>query len=348
MTHSARQRNTFFSFFLCILLTGGVLGGSQPGKAQGQWVQTDSAIHRAVRSMTTLQREDGAICDTLNPLFSVWETILAATALLEHRRDKPNPELQKALVYLKQLENAEGLICHNEKCKSTYCLETSAFYFSLLRKTGDSLQVAGRLPFLLNLQKPEGDWDIGNPDVNERRNFPSVTAFVVSLLGETNQGYKSQQDGLAWLVRQQNLEGHWGAAWEYYGCTAYALWAGMKAFKGHAEPAIGQARERALQYIVSQQREDGRWDFDEVSSLKRISPELQTLFMLNALQEAGEQNHPALRKGIDYILKQQQVSGIWNGGYFPVPEQRYRKEEYVLATALAIMVLERSRKSDYR
>lgn len=348
MTHSVAGRNTCFRFFFCILLVCGIVGCALPAYSQGQMKKIDSTIQRAVHALSRLQRENGAICDTLNPLFSVWETILAATALSEQSNKAANRAVQKALVYLKPLEHPEGLICHNEKCKSRYCLETTAFYFSLLRKAGDSVNVGSRLPFLQSLQKYEGDWDIGNPDVNEIKNFPSVTAFVVSLLGEANQGRQSQQDGMAWLVRQQNQEGHWGASWEYYGCPAYALWAVMKAFKGHSESAVELAKDRALKYIVSQQREDGRWDFDEVSASKRISPELQTLFMLGALQEADEQNHPALRKGIDYILTQQQVTGMWNGGYFPVPDQRYRKEEYVLATALAIVVLNRARKLENR
>ena len=87
------------------------------------------ALAKATRFLSDIQRPDGAICDTVNSLFDTWETVLAATALYEIQGDTNHLILQKALAYLRRHENQAGLICHNKKCQSAYCLETTALYF---------------------------------------------------------------------------------------------------------------------------------------------------------------------------------------------------------------------------
>lgn len=319
-----------------------------PGNVDRQFseIEIKRAVKRAGIFLQNIQRKDGAICDTLNPLFNSWETILAATALLEIKADATDPVLQRSLSFLQLNENPDRLICHNQKCRMGYCLETSSLYFSLLLKTGDSAAVQERLKKIIPLQKNTGEWDIGNPDVRELKNFPSVTAFVLTLLCEAGKKTILMKPGYDWLLARQNDEGHWGYGWEYYGCPAYALWAAMKALKHIESPAAIVAKEKAVHYINSRQEENGSWLFIEPRYQKQTSSALQTTLMLLALQEAGEKGNPGIIKGVNFLLQQQTIKGNWDGGYFPVPSNQYTKEEYVLATSLAIIVLTSQLKGD--
>lgn len=93
--------------------------------------------------------------------------------------------------------------------------------------------------------------------------------------------------------------------------------------------------------MLSQQQPDGSWEFKDPARKRMPSRELQTALMLSALEAAGcRENEAAISKGIDFLLASQQPDGSWNGGYFPIDSERYKKEEYVFATARAIGVLE--------
>lgn len=298
------------------------------------------ALDKGVHFLQAIQREDGAICDTINPLFDTWETILAATSLYEIHRDTSDPTFKKAITYLKLNEDDAGLICHNRKCREAYCLETTAVYFLLLLKIGEEEVVRQRVDTILALQRPAGDWEIGNPDVREFKNFPSVTAFVLTLLSDLKMPALYQEAALDWLQKSQTPEGHWGYTWEYYDCPAYALWPVLKVLQEQETPGLVAARKKALSYILSQQQEDGSWEFTGTGLQKRPSKALQTALMLSALEAAGCREHEAaIEKGIDYLLANQQENGAWNGGYFPIDNTRYEKKEYIFATARTLSVL---------
>ncbi|MBL0016305.1 MAG: hypothetical protein IPP17_07630 [Bacteroidetes bacterium] len=48
---------------------------------------TEKALDQGVEFFASIQRADGAICDTVNPLFDIWETVEAATAIYAVRKD---------------------------------------------------------------------------------------------------------------------------------------------------------------------------------------------------------------------------------------------------------------------
>jgi squalene cyclase len=330
-----------YNFVRCLLLPAFFSIPFIPGDIyqQDPRLKTKKAIEKAGNFLQHIQRADGAICDTANPLFDSWETILAATALFNINPDTNAHVFKRSLSFLRMNENPDKLICHNQKCRAGYCLETTSLYFSLLLKTGDRANVQERLKKIISFQNETGEWEIGNPDVREQKDFPSVTAFVLAILGEAGKEPVLNEQAYDWLLGKQHNEGHWGYGWEYYGCPAYTLWASMKALKYNNSPAAISAKEKAIQYISSRQQENGSWHFIEPKYQKQTSPVLQTTFMLLALQEAGAGNWTVLNKGVNFLLQQQTENGNWDGGYFPIPSAQYIKEEYVLATSLAILVL---------
>jgi squalene cyclase len=104
--------------------------------------------------------------------------------------------------------------------------------------------------------------------------------------------------------------------------------------------AFQQAFEKAKAFVLSQQLPDGSWPVTEAGNTNHISAELQTAFMLTCLQpETDEVSKKAIEKGISYLLSKQLPSGAWEGGLFPIPGNRYKKYEYLIATALIYKLL---------
>jgi len=183
----------------------------------------ENALKKGKVFLLQVHRTDGAIRDTANPLFETWETILASRALFSLGMREGDSGFSKAIQFLRRNENDKGLVCHNRKCKNAYCLETSAAYFSLLIQMGKADSLKKGISSILPLEKASGQWAIGNPDVKEETEFPSVTAFVLNVLAESGQRPLFEEQSISWLLGMQIESAHWGSAWEYYVCPAYAF-----------------------------------------------------------------------------------------------------------------------------
>lgn len=301
------------------------------------------AIKNGTRFLKKIQRNDGAICDTLNPLFDTWETIMASHALYDIDKDTTESTFRKAMVYLHSNENSNGLICHNKKCKQGYCLETTVEYFLLLLKIGETEKVKNRLKAIQDLQKPTGEWEIGNPDVMEEKKFPSVTAFILQLFIKMGHAPAYQKEAYDWLLNKQNGQGHWGNTWEYYNCPAYALWPIMQINTPNKQ--FIAAKERANTYILKSQNKNGSWNYKDSTEDKGPSEQLQTALMIQALEtNHSVKNKEAINNGISFLVNKQNSNGSWDGGDFPIKSNRYTKKEYIFATALSLMTLNAKRK----
>lgn len=324
---------SFYYYFLLLILSFTFV------KCADEREKIPKAIDKAKNFLHQIQRKDGAICDTINPLFDTWETVLVAKVLAEWKSDSQDVVLEKAMAYLFLNENKNGLLCHNQKCKAAYCLETTSEYFLLLKHLQDTLTLKERISTLINLQKKEGNWEVGNPDVLEQKAFPSVTGFVLGILEEKDS--VARKKAVSWLISQQNAEGHWGNTWEYYDCPAYPLWVNLRALSHFSHSSATIATQKARDYILKSQEKDGCWNFKGSSNPKKPSPELQTALMLSALTYTNVAfTDSAFTKGIDFLLAHQQANGSWDGGYFPINNARYVKKEYIFATTRAMSVLQ--------
>lgn len=298
--------------------------------------ELDSAIVKSVRFLVNQQKANGEIRDSVNPLFNTWETILAAEALLEANDGKLTPAVLAALDYLKANESPEGWMCHNAKCHQLYCVETTASYFSLLIKAGRSLNSAGNVS-LVRLQQADGSWQVGNPDVRENKNYPSVTAFMLDMMQQNALKDSACTKGLCFLETSQNKEGHWGASWEYYNCPAYALWKAVPVLrKGERYEAL----KKSLNYIYSNQQRNGSWYYTDSPLAKQPSAVLQTALIVSGLKyETSPEAETAIKKAIAFLIEMQKPDGSWDGGFFPVQNVRYVKKEYIFATTRVLLVL---------
>jgi hypothetical protein len=296
-----------------------------------------AAITRGLDHLVAQQRDDGAIADRDNPLFETWETVLAARALIGSATPAHRDALAGAMRFIAGQHNAQQLLCHNRRCRAATCVETSAEYLHLLLDLGQSDGVRSRLPALRAHQQPDGRHRVANPDVREVLDFASVTAFVLSVATRAGAIEADDRRAWRWLRKRQQRDGSFGVAWEYYGSTGYAGWPAMQTVDAGAWRGASALRSRFLLHARATQQADGRWHATSADAAPAISDELATIFMLLALtQEDGD----ARARGVAWLRSRQRADGAWSGGWFPIPETRLRKREDVVATALAVLVLQ--------
>src|SRR6185369_1095133 len=151
-----------------------------------------------------------------------------------------------------------------------------------------------------------------------------VTARCISMLaqlGETVGSSKSVADGIAYLRRTQHAEGSWYGRWGMN--FIYGTWSVLCALNmagvRHDDPMI----RKAADWLASIQNEDGGWGEDAVSYRLDYkgweaapSTASQTAWALLALMAAGEVDHPAVARGVEYLIATQNKKGLWD-------EQRY-------------------------
>ena len=147
-----------------------------------------------------------------------------------------------------------------------------------------------------------------------------VTARCLSMLGqlgETAESSKAVADGVAYLRRTQLAEGSWYGRWGMH--YIYGTWSVLCALNAagvsHQDPMI----RRAVAWLVAVQNADGGWGEDAVSyrldyagMQQAPSTASQTAWALLGLMAAGEVDHPAVARGIGYLMATQAEKGLWD------------------------------------
>jgi squalene-hopene/tetraprenyl-beta-curcumene cyclase len=145
-----------------------------------------------------------------------------------------------------------------------------------------------------------------------------VTARCVSMLAQIGEGQSDAvARGVDYLRRTQHPEGSWYGRWGMN--YIYGTWSVLCALNAagidHAAPEF----RKAVAWLVKIQNPDGGWGEDG-SSYKldyrgyeqAPSTASQTAWALLGLMAAGEVDHPALARGIDYLSRQQGSDGFWD------------------------------------
>lgn len=151
-----------------------------------------------------------------------------------------------------------------------------------------------------------------------------VTARCVSMLaqlGETPASSPSMAAGVDYLRRTQLADGSWYGRWglNYIYGTWSVLCALNAAGVDHQDPMI----RKAVDWLASIQNADGGWGEDATSyrlDYKKFdrapSTASQSAWALLGLMAAGEVEHPAVGRGVEYLKSTQTEKGLWD-------EQRY-------------------------
>ncbi|MBV8094067.1 MAG: squalene--hopene cyclase, partial [Acetobacteraceae bacterium] len=144
-----------------------------------------------------------------------------------------------------------------------------------------------------------------------------VTARCVSFLAQIGvpPGDPVLARAIAYLRREQEPYGAWFGRWGTN--YIYGTWSVLCALNAAGVPATDPAVRRAIGWLVSVQREDGGWGEDEETYRQappgqyKASTASQTAWALLGLMAAAERDHPALARGITYLLGTQGADGEW-------------------------------------
>ncbi len=157
-----------------------------------------------------------------------------------------------------------------------------------------------------------------------------VSARCVSMLaqlGETVENSDPLKRGVEYLIKDQEADGSWFGRWGVN--YIYGTWSSLCALNAAGVDHQSAPIRKAVQWLLAIQNPDGGWG-EDCDSYKleyrgyEPAPSIasQTAWALLALQAAGENDHPAVAKGIAWLAATQQKDGLWpeeyyTGGGFP-------------------------------
>src|SRR3984893_13298027 len=147
-----------------------------------------------------------------------------------------------------------------------------------------------------------------------------VTARCVSMLaqlGETAQSSKAVAAAVAYLRRTQlaegSLYGRWGMNY------IYGTWSALCALNAAGVDRQDPVIRKAAEWLLSIQNEDGGWGEDGIRyrlDYKGFegapTTASQTAWALLGLMAAGEVGHPAVVRGVEYLIATQTEKGLWD------------------------------------
>ena len=145
-----------------------------------------------------------------------------------------------------------------------------------------------------------------------------VTAHVLEILGRMgyNTSRTSVTKGLDYVKETQENDGSWWGRWGVN--YIYGLGAVLPALQ-HIGEDMGQPYiRRALDWIMEHQHEDGGWGEGVESYIdpslrgKGPSTKSQTAWALLGLIAGGRAETESAKRGVDYLLRNQQEDGSWD------------------------------------
>jgi len=209
---------------------------------------------------------------------------------------------------------------------------------------GDDDAIARGAEWIAGLQSRNGGWaafDADNVD-HYLNNIPfadhgalldpptaDVSARCVGMLAQLGEAPTNpvMRAGLAYLEREQLADGSWFGRWGVN--YIYGTWSVLCALNAAGLDSTAPTVRKAADWLISIQNQDGGWG-EDCTSYKldyrgyeaAASTASQTAWALLGLMAAGEVEHPATQRGIAWLRKAQDETGLWRqdaytGGGFP-------------------------------
>jgi squalene-hopene/tetraprenyl-beta-curcumene cyclase len=200
-------------------------------------------------------------------------------------------------------------------------------------QTNFQLSIDRAREWILGMQSANGAWGAFDAD-NEYyylNNIPfadhgalldppteDVTARCVSMLAQIGDGNGAAVGrALDYLRRTQTEEGSWFGRWGMN--YIYGTWSVLCALNAAGLDHAASEFVRAAAWLARIQNSDGGWGEDGASYKLDYrgyeaapSTASQTAWALLGLMAAGEVDHPAVERGIDYLLRTQGSDGFWS------------------------------------
>jgi len=306
----------------------------------------------AIKQLDDLQiREDDRVRvqPCLSP---VWDTAIAAISLADARLPTEDPAWERAVRWLLDKEirepgdwrirrpGVEPSGWHFQFHNAFYPdLDDSAMVLLALKRSplaGDpAVQDTTRrgVNWLLSMQNRDGGWAAYDVDIDNQvltqlpfadhnamldPSCADITARVLELLGTL--GYSRDHPSIVravdYLLSSQEPEGCWYGRWGVN--YIYGTWQVLQGLKTLDFPTDHPAVLKAVAWLESTQQASGAWgetcrSYDDPSLKGTGEPTAsQTAWATLGLIAGGRALGPAVRRGIDYLLKTQLQDGSWD------------------------------------
>ena len=299
-----------------------------------------------------IEKENETYCQ---PCVSpIWDTGLAAHALMEAGAAGDDPKLKAALDWLlsKEIRDVKGdWIFRRPYLKPAgwafqYAndyypdVDDTAVVGMVMHRTGDPKYTPAiwrAADWILGMQSSNGGWGAFDPE-NEHYYLNSipfadhgalldpptedVTARCISFLAQI--GYAPDHpailSALNYLKREQQPDGSW---WGRWGANyIYGAWSVLCALNAIGEDPSRNYIRRAVQYLKNKQAADGGWGEDldtyweDKKDLYKASTASQTAWALLGLMAAGEADSEAVKRGIAFLMRSAREGARWKEEYY--------------------------------
>jgi squalene-hopene/tetraprenyl-beta-curcumene cyclase len=317
----------------------------------------DRAIARLSLEKLLVIKDEEAYCQ---PCVSpVWDTALVAHALLETKDDQALAAVQRGLDWLKPLQVLDvkgdwaeekpdvrpGGWAFQYRNDHYPDLDDTAVVVMAFDRAGmrhDDVAIARGREWVEGLQSRDGGWGAFDADNSYYylNNIPfadhgalldppteDVSGRCVGMLAQLGDGGKSLADGIAYLRKTQREDGSWWGRWGVN--YIYGTWSALAGLNGAGLTPDDPTMKRGADWLIAIQNSDGGWG-ENCDSYKldykgyepAPSTASQTAWALLGLMAAGEVDHPAVARGVNYLKATQEKDGLWSqahytGGGFP-------------------------------
>jgi squalene-hopene/tetraprenyl-beta-curcumene cyclase len=198
--------------------------------------------------------------------------------------------------------------------------------------------IARATEWVVGMQGRDGGWGAFEPDNTYRylNNIPfadhgalldpptaDVTARCLSMLAQLEGrpvvpgGRSPAARALAWLLAAQEKDGSWYGRWGMN--YIYGTWTALCALNAAGVRPAAPALQRAVAWLEAIQNPDGGWGEDGTSyKLDYAGHEAadstpsQTAWALLGLMAAGAVDHPAVARGVGWLIDRQGNDGLWH------------------------------------
>jgi squalene-hopene/tetraprenyl-beta-curcumene cyclase len=312
------------------------------------------AIARASLDKLLVVDDEEAYCQPC--LSPVWDTSLAAHALLETQLPRAEEGAIKGLQWLRPLQildvRGDWISRRPHVRPGGWAFQYANPHYpdvddtavvvlamdraaSLTHSDVDREAIARAREWVVGMQSSDGGWGAFEPENTHYylNNIPfsdhgalldpptaDVSGRCLSMLaqlGELPGNSEPARRAYEYLLSEQEKDGSWYGRWGMN--YVYGTWSALGALNAAGMPHGDPCIQRAVHWLISVQNEDGGWGEDGASYKldyhgyeRAPSTSSQTAWGVLGLLAGGAVDHPAVARGVAYLMRTQREHGLWD------------------------------------